>query len=246
MAQSSTVYFTPATFKFLRGLARNNNREWFAAHKKDYEEHLRQPFLRLIADLAEPLRQLSPHYVANPKPVGGSLFRIYRDTRFSGDKAPYKPYSGASFYHEATKALARGVDGNSGMMGRLDAPVFYLHLQPGECFAGGGLWHPMPETLKRARAYMLNNPASWKKATRSPAFKRVFGELSGESLSRPPRGYDAEHELIEDLKRKDYVCSVQLDDAALCAPGLVKLLLRHYTTAEPLIDWLCGALDLYI
>jgi len=244
MAQPSTVYFTPASFKFLRGLARNNNREWFAAHKQEYEDQLRQPFLRLIGDLAEPLRQLNPHYVASPKPVGGSLFRIYRDTRFSGDKAPYKPWSGASFYHEATKALARGTDGNSGMMGRLDAPVFYLHVQPGECFAGGGLWHPMPETLKRARNYMLNNPASWKKATRSPVFKRVYGELGGESLSRPPRGYDAAHELIEDLKRKDYVCSAPLDDAALCAPGLVKLLLRHYTTAAPLIDWLCGALDL--
>ena len=244
MALQNTVYFTPASFKFLRGLARNNNREWFAAHKQDYEDHLRQPFLRLIGDLAEPLNKLNPHYVANPKPVGGSLFRIYRDTRFSGDKAPYKPWSGASFYHEATKALARGTDGNTGMMGRLDAPVFYLHVQPGECFVGGGLWHPMPETLKRARNYMLNNPASWKKATRSTAFKRVYGELGGESLSRPPRGYDPEHELMVDLKRKDYVCSTQLDDAALCAPGLVKLLIRHYTTAEPLIDWLCGALDL--
>ena len=172
------------------------------------------------------------------------MFRIYRDTRFSGDKAPYKPWSGASFYHEATKALARGTDGNSGMMGRLDAPVFYLHVQPGECFLGGGLWHPMPETVKRVRGYMTGNPASWKKATRSPAFKRVYGELGGETLSRPPRGYDPNHELIEDLKRKDYVCSAQLDDEVLCQPGLVKVLIRHYTTAVPLIDWLCGALDL--
>jgi uncharacterized protein (TIGR02453 family) len=244
MALSSTVYFTPATFKFLRGLARNNNREWFADHKQDYEEQLRQPFLRLIADLAEPLRQISPHYVANPKPVGGSLFRIYRDTRFSGDKAPYKPWSGANFYHEATKAQVRGGDGSSGMMGRLDAPGFYLHLQPGESFAGGGLWHPMPETLKRTRGYMLSNPASWKKVTSSAAFRRVYGELGGESLSRPPRGYDAQHELITDLMRKDYVCSVAMDEVALCAPGLVKLLLRHYVVAAPLIDWLCGALDL--
>jgi uncharacterized protein (TIGR02453 family) len=244
MAQQGTVYFTPASFKFLRGLARNNNREWFAAHKPQYEEHVRQPFLRLIGDLAEPLQSLSAHYIASPKTVGGSLFRIHRDTRFSGDKAPYKPWSGASFYHEATKALARGTDGNSGMMGRLDAPVFYLHVQPGECFLGGGLWHPMPETVKRVRGFMTNNPASWKKATRSPAFKRVYGELGGETLSRPPRGYDPEHELIVDLKRKDYVCSAQIDDEVLCSPGLVKTLIRHYSSAVPLIDWLCGALDL--
>ncbi|MBV8062994.1 MAG: DUF2461 domain-containing protein [Nevskia sp.] len=244
MAQQGTVYFTPASFKFLRGLARNNSREWFAAHKQDYEGQLRQPFLRLIADLAEPLRKLNPHYVANPKPVGGSLFRIYRDTRFSGDKTPYKPWAGATFYHEATRALVRGADGNSGMMGRLDAPVFYLHVQPGECFAGGGLWHPMPETVKRVRGYMTSNPASWKKATHGAAFAKVYGGLGGDSLSRPPRGYDPEHELIEDLKRKDYVCSAPLDDAALCAPGLVKLLLQRYSAALPMIDWLCGALDL--
>jgi uncharacterized protein (TIGR02453 family) len=243
MPASSPIYFTSATFKFLRSLARNNNREWFAAHKHEYESHLRQPFLRLIGDLAEPLQKLGAQYVANPKPVGGSLFRIYRDTRFSGDKAPYKPWGGASFYHQATRGLARGGAGNS-MMGRLDAPVFYLHLQPGESFLGGGLWHPMPESVQRVRNYMVNNPASWKKATRSPAFRRMYGELGGESLSRPPRGYDPTHELIEDLKRKDFVCSAALDDEVLCGPGLMKQLIRHYSVAVPLVDWLCGALDL--
>ena len=244
MPKSSTPYFAPATFKFLRGLARNNNREWFTAHKAEYEEQLRQPFLRLLADLAEPLKEISPQYVANPKPVGGSLFRIYRDTRFGGDKTPYKPWAGANLYHQATRAVVRGADGNSGMMGRLDAPSFYLHVQPGENFVGGGLWHPMPESLKRVRAYLLNNPASWKNATRSAAFKRVFGELGGESLSRPPKGYDPTHELIEDLKRKDYVCAASLSDEELCAPALPKLLLQRFDKAAPLVDWLCGALDL--
>ena len=244
MSKTEPVYFNPATFKFLRGLARNNNREWFAAHKREYESHLRQPFLRLIGDLAQPLQKLSAQYVANPKPVGGSLFRIHRDTRFSGDKAPYKPWGGASFYHQATRAVVRGADGNTGMMGRLDAPVFYLHVQPGESFLGGGLWHPMPESTKRVRNYMVNNPASWKKATRSAAFKRVYAELDGDSLSRPPRGYDPQHELVEDLKRKDFVCSAALDDEVLCAPGLVKVLMRHYSVAAPMVDWLCGALDL--
>ena len=236
-------WFTPDSFKFLRGLASNNNREWFTAHKAEYEACLRQPFLRLIADLAEPLRGLSAHYVANPKPAGGSLFRIYRDTRFSGDKSPYKPWAGASFYHEATRAMARGGDGNTGMMGRLDAPVFYLHVQPGECFAGAGLWHPMPESVKRVRNFMVSNPASWKKATGSAAFRKVF-IMTGEALSRPPRGYDPQHELIEDLKRKDFVCSVRLEDAELTSPELLQTLLRHYKQAAPLVDWLCGALDL--
>jgi uncharacterized protein (TIGR02453 family) len=239
----SAAYFTPASFKFLRSLDRNNNREWFNAHKAEYEEQLKQPFLRLIADLAAPLAAVSAEYVADPKPVGGSLFRIYRDTRFSGDKTPYKPWAGASFYHRTARAMARGGDGSTGMMGRLDAPVFYLHVQPGESFAGAGLWHPMPESVKRVRNYMVNNPASWKKATRAPAFRKLY-ELGGEALSRPPQGYDPQHELIEDLKRKDYVCSAQLDDAELLAPDLVKNLIRRYKTAAPMVDWLCGALDL--
>ena len=237
------AYFTPATFKFLRALARNNNREWFTAHKSDYEEQLKAPFLRLIEDLAEPLKGISARYVANPKPVGGSLFRIYKDTRFSSDKTPYKTHAGASFYHQATRATARGEEGR-GAMGRLDAPVFYLHVQPGECFAGGGVWHPLPETLARVRNYMLNNPASWKAATRSPAFRKTFGKLGGDSLSRPPRGFDPAHELIEDLKRKDFVCSSPLSNEELCSPKLVGTLIARYKAAAPFADWLCGALDL--
>ncbi len=242
--KSAPIYFTPATLKFLRGLARNNNREWFAQHKPDYDTHLRQPLLRLLTDLAEPLKEISAQYVANPKPVGGSMFRIYRDTRFAGDKSPYKPWASANLYHQATRAIVRGTDGNTGMLGRLDAPSFYLHVQPGASYVGGGLWHPMPESLKRVRAYLLNNPASWKQATRSASFRKTFGTLGGDSLSRPPKGYDPAHELIEDLKRKDYVCSAALDDEQLCAPGLPKLLLQRYQKAAPLVDWLCGALDL--
>lgn len=241
-------YFTPETFKFLRGLAGHNDRDWFTAHKTDYEANLRQPFLRLIADLAEPLQAISAQYVANPKPVGGSLFRIHRDTRFASDKRPYKEHSGASFYHAATRGMSRGGDADQGTMGRLDAPGFYLHVAPdgaaGGSFCGGGLWHPQPATLKRVRDYLLNNPASWKSAIGSSAFTKTYGGLGGESLSRPPRGYAADHPLIEDLKRKDYVCAAALDEAALCRPDLPKLLIQRYRVAAPLIDWLCGALDL--
>jgi len=245
---SRASYFRPETLAFLRELALNNSREWFTAHKKDYEQHVKGPFLQLIADLAEPLKTISSHYVANPKPVGGSMFRIYRDTRFSGDKSPYKPWAGASFYHEATRAVTRGGDGDQGTMGRLDAPVFYLHIEPEHddegSFCGGGLWHPQPETVKRIRNYMLNNPASWKLATRSPEFTSRFGALRGESLSRVPRGYDPGHELVEDLKRKDFVCSTRITEATLLGPDLLDAILENYRQASGLIDWLCGALDL--
>lgn len=242
MPMTATPYFTPASFKFLRDLQRNNSREWFEKNKPRYEADVRQPCLRFIADLAAPLQKISPHYVANPKPVGGSLFRVHRDTRFSKDKSPYKTHAGMSFYHEATRATPRGSDGNAGF-GRLDAPVFYLHLEPGQCFIGGGLWHPQPETVKRVRNYMLNNPASWKKATRAAIFRKTYA-LEGETLARPPQGYDPAHELIADLKRKDFVCTAQLEEAALCDAAAMKTVLKHFSLAAPLLDWLCGALDL--
>lgn len=232
------AHFTPATFKFLRDLRRNNNREWFLKNKARYEDAVRQPCLRFIAELDAPLKKISAEYVASPKPVGGSLFRIHRDTRFSKDKTPYKTHAGMSFYHQATRATAR-----SETMGRLDAPVFYLGIEPGGSFIGAGLWHPQPDTVKRVRNYMVNNPASWKKATRSAAFAKAFS-MDGESLSRPPQGYDPQHELIEDLKRRDFVCGAALTDAQLCAPDAMKLVLKHYALAAPMMDWLCGALDL--
>lgn len=228
---TKTAYFTSATMRFLRALEKNNSREWFAAHKDEYETQLRQPYLRLIADLAEPLSEISAHYIADPRAVGGSLFRIHRDTRFSADKTPYKPWAGSRYYHRRARELQG------------EAPVFYLHVQPGAHFVGGGLWHPQSPTLKRVRDYLLNNPASWKAATRSAAFKRTYA-LGGESLSRPPRGYDPAHELIEDLKRKDFVCTAALDDDTLLSANLPKVLLRHFKIAAPLVDWLCGALDL--
>ena len=238
----SEPYFTAATFKFLKALKANNNKDWFAAHKAEYEATVKAPCLAFITDLAAPLQKISPQLVANPKPVGGSLFRIYRDARFSADKSPYKTLAGMSFYHAATKAVARA-EGQNAMMGRLDAPGCYLHIEPGECFIGGGLWHPQSDTLKRVRASLLSNPASWKKATRSAGFTKLF-TLEGDSLQRPPQGFDPAHELIEDLKRKDYIGSAKLTQAEVCSDELLPLVIAHYKALAPMIDWLCGALDL--
>lgn len=239
---TTAPYFTEDTFKFLRQLAKNNSREWFTANKTRYEQHVRGPCLRLIGDLAEPLRSISPELTAVARPVGGSLFRIHRDTRFSSDKRPYKTHAGMYFSHAAAKASARGEAGNA-VMGRLDAPGLYLHIEPGSCFLGGGIWHPQPPTVKRVRDYMLNNPVSWKQATRDRRFTRQFA-LGGDSLSRPPRGYDPSHELIDDLKRKDFVASAQIDGAELMRKDLVARLVARYRRVGPMLDWLCGALDL--
>ena len=236
------TYFTDKTFKFQRALAKNNTREWFTAHKADYEEHLKQPFLRLITDLQAPLATISTHFRADPKPMGGSLFRIYRDTRFANDKTPYKTWSGARFYHERIKvASSEATLQRHGTA--VEAPSFYLHIAPGDCFLGGGLWHPEPTTQRRIRDFIVENPASWKKAVRSPAFRRKYA-MHDESLARAPRGYPADHELIDDLKRKNYVAMSALDDAIVTGPRLLKAVAEGLRGSAPLVDYLCAALDL--
>jgi uncharacterized protein (TIGR02453 family) len=226
---ANVAYFDAAGLKFLRDLARNNNRDWFNARKPRYEATLRDPFLRLIGDLAEPLAKISPHFRADPRPVGGSMFRIYRDTRFANDKSPYKTWLGARLFHERAR--------------QVHAPLFYVHIQPGRCFAGGGLWHPESADVKRIRDFLVDNPATWKKAVHSKRFRERF-ELAGESLSRPPAGYDPKHELIEDIKRKDFVASIEFTDADATSPKLKALLLDAFKGVAPMVDYLCAALDL--
>ena len=223
------AYFSDKSFRFLRALARNNTRDWFQAHKADYEAYLRGPALKLIADLQPDLAAVSTHYRADPRPVGGSLFRIHRDTRFANDKTPYKTWSGARFFH----ARAREVE----------SPSFYLHVQPGHCFIGAGLWHPQPETQRRIRQFIHDNPSGWKAAVRAPAFARRF-DMDGESLVRPPRGFPPDHELIEDLKRKNFVALAPLDDALVLGPRLRATIGERFGQLAPLVDYLCAALDL--
>jgi uncharacterized protein (TIGR02453 family) len=223
------AYFSKATFSFLRALARNNNRDWFKAHQAAYERDVRDPFLQLIADLQAPLAKISPQLRADPRKTGGSLFRIYRDTRFANDKTPYKTWAGARFFHERRREI--------------ESPSYYLHVQPNDCFVGGGIWHPEPDTLKRIRDFLVDNPAAWKRATRPKAFVSRF-EFWGESLSRPPRGIDASHELLADLKRKNFAAGEALSDALVCSNELLPSVVDTCKQLAPMIDYLCAALDL--
>jgi uncharacterized protein (TIGR02453 family) len=235
-------YFTPATFAFLRGLARHNDRDWFARHRAEYEEHVRDPSLRLILDLAPNLAAISPLLVADPRPIGGSLFRIHRDTRFAADKRPYKTHVGIRFFHAATTRAARGLAGTAAL-GRLDAPVLYLHVEPRGCFVGGGIWHPAPPTLKRLRDFMVDNPRSWTRLTTARSFKAHFA-LGGEALARPPKGYPKDHPLLEDLKRKDLIAAGAISDAVVTGAGFDRLLLTRFRQLKPLCEWLALGLGL--
>ena len=223
-------YFHDAAFKFLRALGRNNSREWFHAHKADYDTHVRAPFQRLLTDLQPLLAEVSPHYRAEPKTVGGSLFRIQRDTRFAHDKAPYKTWQGARLFHERGR--------------QVEAPSFYLHLQPGQCFIGAGLWHPQPDTLRRMRQFILDNPGSWKAAAHQAAFRRRFALDDSEMLVRMPRGFPADFEFADDLRRKNFVAVRALDDDLMTGPRLLKTLGRDLAGLAPFADYLCAAMDL--
>jgi len=119
------TYFSPEVFSFLRELAENNNRDWFAENKTRYEQRVREPILQFISDFGPRLAKISPHFVADPRPSGGSLFRIHRDTRFSHDKSPYKTHLGVHFFHDSGKKAP-------------SVPGFYLHIAPDECFAAAG------------------------------------------------------------------------------------------------------------
>ncbi len=236
------TYFTAHTFRFLRALARHNERAWFHAHKADYEQHLRQPFLRLIADLQGSLATISPHFRADPRPVGGSLFRIQRDTRFANDKTPYKTWASARLYHERIKLAAPDQTLQRHGPG-IDAPSFYLRIAADGCFLGGGFWQPETATLRRIREFMVANPESWKRAAHTPAFRRRFA-FHGESLRRPPRGYPADHPLLADLMRKSFAASMPLDADTVTGPRLLTTIGSGLRGCAPLVDYLCAAMDL--
>ena len=224
-----TPHFTPSLFAFLRELSRNNNREWFLANKARYERDVRDPLLRFIEDFAPHLRRISPHFVADPRPVGGSLFRIYRDTRFSRDKRPYKTVAAAQFRHEQGKDV--------------HAPGFYLHLEPGNVFAGAGLWHPDAETLRAVRDAIVERPGAWKRAVSGKTFRERF-ELGGNALKRPPRGYDPEHPLIDDVKRKDFVAMTAFAASEVFEPDFLERYAEVSRRTRPFMRFLTGAVGM--
>ncbi len=218
-----TAFFHPDLFTFLRQLKRHNDRDWFAGNKERYQQVVVAPALRFISAFAAPLGRLSPHFVADARPTRGSLFRIYRDTRFASDKTPFKTHVGIHFSHQSGKDA--------------HAPVFYLHLEPDNCFAAAGIWHPDNRALTRIRAAIVANPEQWRKVIRTL-------ELEGDTLARPPKGFNPRHPFVEDLKRKDFVASVELTDAQICGPRLMQDFTRACRAMLPLVAFTTKALSL--
>jgi uncharacterized protein (TIGR02453 family) len=217
------VYFTPDLFKFLTRLKRNNNRDWFLAHKEEWETGVRQPVLRFITDFAAPLSGISTHLVADPRPSRGSMFRIYRDTRFSGDKRPYKTHVAMRFSH-------RGKDVHS--------PGFYLHLEAGGCFAASGLWHPEPPTLLQVRNAIVARPKEWR------AVRKLLNWDDAGKLRRPPRGFAADHEFVEDLKLRDLGTAINFTERQVCSASFMATFVAACRAMSPVAAFLSSAVGL--
>ncbi|MEZ5174838.1 MAG: TIGR02453 family protein [Acidimicrobiia bacterium] len=226
-----STYFTPAAFKFLRDLAANNNRSWFEANKERYIRTIREPAQEFISDFAPRLTNISDHFVADPRTNGGSLMRPYRDTRFTGDKTPYKANIGIQFRHEMAKDV--------------HAPGFYLHLEPRSCWAGVGLWRPEAKVAKQIRDRIYTDPDAWQRAVTSRSFIDAWDATPDEAdlLKRIPREYE-EPEFPVDVRRKSFTAGSKLTQKTVTSGSFDDDLGKLYDKAAPYARFLCEAVGL--
>lgn len=218
--------FDATILGFLAELEANNNREWFNENKSRYEEQVLDPALRFIQCMQEPLHAIAPHFVAQATRVGGSLMRVYRDTRFSRNKLPYKTNVGIQFRHERAK--------------NVHSPGYYVHIDPERVFVGVGMWMPEPDPLRRIRDRIAARPGDWKRAVGDRTFRRHY-VLGGESLTRPPRGFDRDHELIDDIKRKSFIAIKDMDSKDCLDPNFQRRVETAFKAATPYMNFLCRA-----
>jgi len=228
-------HFSSASLTFLRGLRKNNNKTWFEAHRDDYESSVRSPMRALIEQLDVRLARFAPEIMGDPR---RSMFRIHRDIRFSRDKAPYKTNAGCWFYHR-DGSHSVGQESEEGGAG------FYFHLEPGGCFAAGGLWMPPRPALNTLRDAIAGNSKAFEKAAASPAIQKRFGGLSEDAmLKRMPRGFAEDHPAARWLRFQSFTLSRELKDTQITGPRLPAFLESEFTAILPLVRWLNGVLGL--
>ncbi|HTY57914.1 MAG TPA: DUF2461 domain-containing protein [Bacteroidota bacterium] len=219
--------FPRSGLAFLHRLKKNNNRPWFQARKAEYQENVRFPMECLIAGLAARLHDDVPEVEFNPRK---SIFRIYRDTRFSKNKTPYKTNVAAWF-------------GLRSMKGNTESPGLYVGVGTDEVWIGGGLYMPTGEQLKAIRRSIADSPDEYLAVVRSPRFRKKLGGIQGEMLSRAPLGYRPDHPMIEHLRHKQFFAGVELDERACTAPRFLETVAVVFTDTMPLVRWLARAVS---
>jgi uncharacterized protein (TIGR02453 family) len=214
-------HFTSESLRFLRALKRNNRRDWFAAHRDDYEAHVRAPMAAIIERLAIDFRAFGPEFVADPKT---SMYRIHRDVRFSENKAPYKTHVAANF-------PARGLPKHEGA-------GLYFHVSADEVWVGGGMYAPAPPQLYAVRQHIASSSRRLRSLVESPAFRRDVGPLEGERLQRVPRGFARDHPAAEYLKFRQFLAGREFEPAFATRPGFYAALLAVFRRVAPLMRFL--------
>jgi uncharacterized protein (TIGR02453 family) len=213
--------FPADTVRFLRALKRNNRREWFQPRKEQYEVCVRAPMLEIIERLAADIRVFAPEIVVDVKT---SMYRIYRDTRFSEDKTPYKTHASASFPW-------RG-------LGKHEGAGLYFHVGAGEVWMGGGMYAPPMPMLQAVREHIASNTRRFRTIIESTGFRRTFGALEGERLQRVPRGFPKDHEAAELLKYRQFLAGRDLPPDFAANPRFYGTLLSTFRAAAPLVRFL--------
>ena len=213
--------FTGDTLKFLRALKRHNDRDWFRAHRDRYEEHVRAPMVEILDRLAFDIPQFAPDLVAAPKV---SMYRIYRDTRFSPDKSPYKTHVAAVLPH---RRLTK--HGGAGL---------YFHVSSDEVLIGAGIYAPEPPQLYQLRAHIAANVTRFRSVVESPVFRRSFGALSGKRLQRVPRGFEKDHPAADYLKLRQFLAGCNRPASFATGPRFYSSLLSLFTRLAPFVSLL--------
>ncbi|MEI6814863.1 MAG: DUF2461 domain-containing protein [bacterium] len=227
--------YRPAAFTFLRALKRNNRRDWFEAHRDAYVHELLEPTRALIEELDVRFGELAPEFVGDPK---RSIFRIYRDVRFSQDKSPYKAHASLWIFHRAPgRGVGKEIDGGAG---------FYLHLEPGASMVAGGLWMPPAPSLAKVRAHFDTDLTGWKKAVTGAPFTRRFTKLTddepGIMLKRLPRGFAESHPAEPWLRYKSFTVGTGYSDTDMQSAKLVDAAMKDFALMLPMARWLNRAL----
>jgi uncharacterized protein (TIGR02453 family) len=221
---AKTFAFPPAALAFLADLRKHNQRHWFQPRKHIYEESVKAPMTEAIHRVGEALRRFAPEMVADPNV---SLYRIYRDTRFSPDKSPYKTHAAAVFPF-------RGLPKNSG-------PGLYFHISPEEVLIGGGMYMPEPDALRAVRARIAASPLEFVRLVESPQFRRAFGELEGGQLKTMPKGFSADHPAARYLRHKQFLFGKVYSPSLATSPRFFPTLLNCFQEGMPLIRFLAKA-----
>lgn len=224
--------FRPAAMSFLRSLKRNNSKAWFEKHKPVFQAEVQRPLQALVEEIDVAFARFAPEITGNPR---RSLFRIYRDVRFSKDKSPYKTHAACWFYHQdAGRGVGGEAEGGAG---------FYFHFEPGEILIAAGIWMPPRPLVQKIREAIIEDQEEFERLVDSPAFKRRYRGLDTEGmLKRMPRGYREDHPAARWLRYQSFTVARMLSEKDFFSPRLARTLAKDYEALTPYVRWLNRAL----